>query len=320
MENKKVRLFGSIFGLMCGDAVGTTVEFRPYKTFKPVTDMIGGGVFNLNAGEWTDDSSQALCMLISLITKDGFVPEDIMNRFVSWKEDGYMSSNGTCFDIGMTTSTAINRFKQTGYPLSGLTDETSCGNGCLMRLAPIPMFYNSTLNDAVIISGLSSQLTHGHDECIDASRYFGKLIWLALNGFSKQEILSRVIGNNIGIKKGVVSKPLYSIIKGDYKKKNPPEIRGKGYVIDTLESALWAFYKTDNFVDGLLKVVNLGDDADTTGAVYGQLAGAYYGINNIPKKWIDIIAKKEKVESMVEQLIRMTIKPFDHYTPKRIRG
>jgi ADP-ribosyl-[dinitrogen reductase] hydrolase len=127
---------GCLLGLAVGDALGTTLEFKPPGTFTPITDMLGGGPFNLKPGQWTDDTSLALCLAESLIECRGFNPKDQMERYVRWWKEGHLSSTGTCFDIGNTTRAALSAFLKTGNPMSGPTDAYSAGNGSLMRLAP----------------------------------------------------------------------------------------------------------------------------------------------------------------------------------------
>jgi ADP-ribosyl-[dinitrogen reductase] hydrolase len=311
--NKVDRIKGALYGLACGDALGTTVEFRPRGTFKPVTDIVGGGVFKLNAGEWTDDTSQALCMLASLVTHDVFHPIDIMDRFIRWYNDGYLSSTGTCFDIGNTTISAFKRYLKTGDAFAGSTDVLTCGNGSIMRLAPVPMYYHDNMINAITVAGLSSMTTHAHEDCIDSCRFLAKVIWMGINGFSKKEILSSLVSKGVSHQpSGNVSPALYKIIRGEYKSKDSNDIRGKGYVLDTLEASLWAFYKTDTFEDGARLVVNLGDDADTTGAVYGQIAGAFYGYEKIPASWREKIVMRTKIDAMIERLIQVTVKPFNN--------
>jgi ADP-ribosyl-[dinitrogen reductase] hydrolase len=151
------RFKGCLLGLAVGDALGTTLEFRPPGTFKPISDIVGGGPFRLKPGEWTDDTSMALCLAESLIEKNGFDPRDQMQRYVRWFREGYMSSNGRCFDIGNTTREALTRFERTGNPFSGPKHETSAGNGSIMRLAAVPLFYAGTPEEAINRSAESSR-------------------------------------------------------------------------------------------------------------------------------------------------------------------
>jgi len=143
------RYRGCLLGLACGDAVGTTVEFSPPGTFEPVTDMVGGGPFDLEPGQWTDDTSLALCLAESLLERGGFDPVDQLQRYVRWWKEGHWSSTGRCFDIGMATRNALFRFQETGNPFCGSTDARSAGNGSIMRLAPVPMRFASQPVEAV---------------------------------------------------------------------------------------------------------------------------------------------------------------------------
>jgi ADP-ribosyl-[dinitrogen reductase] hydrolase len=184
------RFRGALIGLACGDAVGTTVEFSPRGSFTPLIDMIGGGPFGLEPGQWTDDTSMALCLAVSLVESGGFDAHDQMERYSRWHEQGYLSSTGRCFDIGVTTSSALSRFRSSGDPFSGSTDPRSAGNGCIMRLAPVPMYYYPDLSAGIHFAAESSRTTHGAAECIDACRLFAAMIYKALDGPSKEQVLS----------------------------------------------------------------------------------------------------------------------------------
>ncbi len=297
------RYRGCLLGLAVGDALGTTLEFQSPGTFRPLTDMVGGGPFNLQPGHWTDDTSMALCLAQSLIERRGFDPTDQMEKYLRWYREGYMSSTGRCFDIGNTTRYALEKFEKTRKPYCGPTDPRTAGDGSIMRLAPIPLFYARTPKEAIKKAAQSSRTTHGAIEAVDACRYLAALIVGALSGASKQQLLSDHYEPIAGIWSTAPLAAKISIVaSGSYKHRNPPEIRGTGYVVQCLEAALWAFYKTNSFQEGLLAVVNLGEDADTTGAVYGQLAGAFYGEQGIPIKWLSKIVKKELIRSLAEKL------------------
>ena len=232
-------------------------------------------------GQWTDDTSMALCLAASLIESPGFDAADQMDRYLRWMREGYMSSTGTCFDIGNTTRTALLRFERTGDPYSGPTDPRSAGNGSLMRLAPVPMYFAGDASEAIGRGADSSRTTHGAAEAVDACRYFSGLLAGALTGVDRETLLSPRYCPVEGYwDRNPLAPGIDAIASGSFK--DNAEIRGKGYVVATLEAALWAFHHTENFRNGALRVVNLGDDADTTGAVYGQLAGAYYGVEAIP--------------------------------------
>lgn len=307
MITENLRYQGCLLGLATGDALGTTVEFKPPGSFTPLTDIIGGGPFGLEPGEWTDDTSMALCLADSLIKSNGFDPKDQMERYCKWYREGYMSSTRRCFDIGNTVRTALHNFESTGNPISGPTDSRSAGNGSIMRLAPVPLLYANFPEAAIELSGKSSITTHGTKACIDACRYFGGLIVGAVKGASRKELLSpgyRPDGRS-WTKEDLVEE-IFEIAEGRYKYKEPPEIKGTGYVVKSLEAALWAFCHSTSFEDGCLLAVNLGDDADTTGAVYGQIAGAFYGVNDIPDHWLEKISHRELISSLARQLFEQS--------------
>ena len=290
-------------GLATGDALGTTLEFKEPGSFTPINDMTGTGPFGLAAGRWTDDTSMALCLAESLVECKGFNPTDQLERYLRWYREGHLSSTGSCFDIGNTVRAALHRFESTGEQYCGSTDPKTAGNGSIMRLAPVPLFYAENPEEAVQKSGESSRTTHGAVEAVDACRYLGVLIAGAVLGYSKEELLS----NHFSPAKGIwESSPLCpaiaEIAAGSFKNNEPPLIQGTGYVVRSLEAALWAFYKSESFREGALMAVNLGDDADTTGAVYGQLAGAFYGVNGISEEWRNKIFNRQLIEDYASAL------------------
>ena len=300
---KQDRYRGSILGLAAGDALGAPVEFKRPGSFKPVSGMTSGGAFGLTAGQWTDDTSLALCLSESLIETKGFDLVDQLERYVLWYRHGHLSSTGECFDIGNTTSAALREFERTRNPRCGPTSPSTAGNGSLMRLAPVPLVYANRFVEAVEKSGESSRTTHGAIEAVDSCRYMGALITGAVNGRSKANLLSDHYSEDPSYwRDNPLSEKVAAIAKGSFKEKAPPLIKGGGYVIECLEAALWAFHNSESFESGCLLAVNLGDDADTTGAVYGQLAGAYYGASSIPDNWVNVLAKKELLESHSQAL------------------
>ncbi|CAF0935998.1 unnamed protein product [Rotaria sordida] len=312
------KTFGSLIGLALGDALGAHVEFRPheYLLLNPVKDLEGGGTWGLKKGQFTDDASMALCLGISLVARRDFIPYDQLVRYKWWFEHGYMSSTGHCFDIGAATSQSLQEFihRQTVFaksyriPLKKLdylsdpsllqnfsvycSKSDVAGNGALMRLAPVPLFFYKHPQEATEFSGYSGQITHGDNKAYDACRYYGALICATLNDYTKEQLLDKDFYKKH--KSWFGNKPLCEEIKqiaeGSYKKKGGYQdgIRGKGYIVNALEAALWAFWSDNNsFEQGVLAAINLGDDTDTTAAIYGQLAGAYYGYKKLPKKWVN---------------------------------
>lgn len=301
------RYRGCLLGLAVGDAVGTTLEFRAPGTFRPISDLVGGGPFNLEPGEWTDDTSMALCLAESLIECGGFDPADQMRRYVRWYREGYLSSNGRCFDIGGTVKSALEQFERTGQAISGSRDPHTAGNGSIMRLAPVPLFFARSPEMAVEISGESSRTTHGARTAVDACRYLGALIVGAVQGTGRDELLSPLYSPVPGYwaRRPLVSE-IKEIARGSFKTRNPPQIRGTAYVVQSLEAALWAFHRTESFRDGCLAAVNLGEDADTTGAVFGQIAGAFYGYPGIPEPWRTRIAHNDLIDSFARRLCALS--------------
>lgn len=301
-DETKNRFLGCLLGLACGDAVGTTVEFHPRGTFEPLTDMVGGGPFRLKAGQWTDDTSMALCLAESLLECNGFDPRDQMERYRRWYDEGYWSSTGTCFDIGTTVRHALERFRETGQPFSGSTDPFSAGNGCIMRLAPVPLFYYPDRAKAIFYAGESSRTTHGAAECVEACRLLADILVRAVAGETKEKLLrlpdDRVKGPVLSLR----CEKIVAIAHGDFLSKPRDEIRGSGYVVACLEAALYCFAQTPSFEEAVLMAANLGDDADTTGAVCGQIAGAYYGASAIPQDWLCRLAMADRIRSMAEAL------------------
>lgn len=290
------RYRGSLLGLACGDAVGTTVEFMPRGSFEPLVDMVGGGPFSLKRGQWTDDTSMALCLAESLIRKGGFDAEDQMDRYVNWWTRGYLSSTGECFDIGLTVCTALGRYQENGDPFAGSSDPYSAGNGSLMRLAPVVLFYFPDREKVRLYSGESSRTTHGAQECIECCWVLAEALSNALDGRPKDQVLDL---SHLTLEAPKVQ----AIARGEYRDKPREEIIGSGYSVAALEAAFWCFHHTHSFVDAVLAAANLGNDADTTAAIVGQLAGAFYGVEGIPTSWLDTLHMRDEIQEMADALL-----------------
>jgi ADP-ribosyl-[dinitrogen reductase] hydrolase len=297
LTKDRSRCLGSFIGLAVGDAMGAPLEFSRRGTFEPIDDMLDGGYFNLKAGEWTDDTSMALCLADSLLKMNGFNAKDQMDHYAAWYLKGIFSCREQAFGMGQTFMNSITEYHSTGNPFSGMSHPKRPGNGCIMRLAPIPIFYYPDLEKIVFYSGESSKTTHGMPESIYASKLFGSILGLALAGKPKEEILfsSQIDDPNC-------PDVILDISRGTYRTKGETEIESTFFAGKCLEAALWSFLKTDNFKDAILKAANLGGDADSTAAVCGQVAGAYYGVDSIPQKWKDRLAKKELIEEIANKL------------------
>lgn len=290
------RTRGALLGLAVGDAIGTTVEFHPRDSFTPLTDMVGGGPFGLLPGQWTDDTSMALCLGYSLLEK-GFDLHDQVQRYLRWHDTGYMSSNGRCFDIGATTRGGLERYRRTGNSEAGCVSPNSAGNGSIMRLAPVPIYYMDTLDEAIAMSEAQSRTTHQAAECLQACRLLAAVLVSALQGMGKNEVLAAMQQEQQPL-----SNALCDIADGHFKTKTRNQIRGSGYVVSCLEAALWCFWQTDNFKDCVLMAANLGEDADTTAAVVGQVAGAFYGECAIPESWLAKLTMRAEITRLADGL------------------
>jgi len=297
MPTLEERYRGCLAGLACGDAVGTAVEFMPRGSFQPVADMRGGGPFGLAPGQWTDDTSMALCLAESLLTKGGFDAHDQMARYLNWWQWGYLSSTGECFDIGITVRQALSKFQATGEPFAGATDPQTAGNGSLMRLAPVVLFFHPSVEKVLEFSAQSSRTTHAAPEAVECCRLLGALISRALSGMAKHELLD--------VETALFSETkVASLAARGYAGKKQDEVVGSGYSVASLEAALWCFANNSDFESTILAAANLGNDADTTAAIAGQLAGAYYGVGQIPAGWLARLHMRDEIESMASALLR----------------
>ena len=294
------RARGALVGLACGDAVGTTVEFHAPGTFEPVTDMVGGGPFRLAAGEWTDDTSMALCLAESIVDRGGLDLADNLRRYLLWRDHGYLSSNGSCFDIGTTISGQLERFRHTGDATDPHVDQDAAANGSLMRLAPVPIAWHRDLAVAVERSAESSRSTHPAQRPVDACRFLGAVV-AALVGGAPWEAVSAP-----GFWAwGELHPEVAAIAAGSYRDREPPAIRGDGYCVRSLEAALWAVAGAEDFAGAVLRAVNLGEDADTTAAVTGQIAGARWGLDAIPGPWFRRLVHVDRMVSLADALFDM---------------
>jgi len=291
------RAQGALLGLACGDAVGTTVEFKLRGMFHPLTDMVGGGPFRLQPGQWTDDTAMALCLGESLLEKGGFDALDQMERYVRWFRHGYLSPTGRCFDVGNAVMEALLEFEKTGEPFAGSTEPNRAGNGSIMRLAPVVLFYFPDPEAVDRYSAESSRTTHGAEEAVGACRILGGILHAALSGMGKEEVLQSVQPADW------MSPGLQGVVNGGYREKPRDGISATGYVVHSLEAALWSFWTTNSFREAILAAANLGDDADTTAAICGQVAGAHYGVGEIPRGWRERVWEGERILEMARDLV-----------------
>lgn len=288
------RARGALLGLAVGDAVGTTLEFKPRDSYAPLQDMIGGGPFQLQPGQWTDDTAMALALADSLAQDAALDPADLMQRFVAWHERGRYSCTGRCFDIGITTRQALGRWAATGNPMAGSTDPKTAGNGSLMRLAPVALrhFRNpAMLRD---VAARQSRTTHAAPEAIDACVAFAEILADAIAGATPSEVLRARSGSA-----GAIN----TIMAGSWRGKPRAAVRSSGYVAHSLEAALWSVGASSSFAEAVLRAANLGDDADTTAAIAGQLGGALHGASSIPQSWRTRLAWADQITASADALV-----------------
>jgi ADP-ribosyl-[dinitrogen reductase] hydrolase len=305
MKTIEDRLKGCLLGTAIGDAVGAPVEFMQRGTFEPVTEYRSGGKFRLNAGEWTDDTAMTLCLAQSLIDSHGFDPKDQLNKYLQWVNTGYMSYRGKMVGLGKTVMRSLIRYRRLGQPYTDIKHEKFSGNGSLMRLAPICIYYANDLDKAVHYAALSSRTTHGSLIAVDSCRYFVYLMLKIAQGTDRQRLFSESFVSETY--QYFSDEPLHSeldaIIRYEYITKGEDEISSSGYAIHSLEAALWSFYHTNTFEEAILKAVNLGQDADTVGAITGQLAGVFYGLSGVPEEWVEGLCRHEEISAMAESLL-----------------
>ncbi|MDG6896296.1 hypothetical protein A6A20_11880 [Volucribacter amazonae] len=295
LTRKQDSLQGCLIGLACGDAVGTTLEFCPRHRIKQgVQDMVGGGKFRLAAGKWTDDTSMALCLAESLLSSKGFNLNNQLEYYCRWAFEGYNSSLSYGFGLGQTTVYSLCHFRRTGQ---AITTPTKDGNGALMRLAPIAIFYHNNLTQCIHYAEQSVKATHLSADCFSANRYFAEVLYRIFQGENDKDRLFT------HLQPYAWSKAMERLFNLEFKSKNSDEISSSGYVIDTLEAAIWAFYHSDNFEQTILNAANLGEDADTVAAVAGQIAGAFYGLSHIPEQWKQRLFQYKRILTIANQLI-----------------
>lgn len=286
------KFYNGIMGLVVGDALGVPVEFRKRDTYE-VTDMIGFGTYNQKPGTWSDDSSLTLATIESIGRMGKIDPVDIMKNFLDWLEEGWFTPYGEVFDVGSTTRAAIQRFKNGIEPVNcGGKTIYDNGNGSLMRILPFA-FVPHTWADVLH----ASALTHGHILSILGCEIYVAYAEMIIAEKDKHEALTDAM------KEIPFAYDFRELDKIGSRKRN--EIKSSGYVVDTLEAALWCFLNTETYKDCVLTAVNLGEDTDTVAAVAGGLAGIYYGKGGevgIPEIWIDKIARKDWIKEICDKI------------------
>ncbi len=305
----KNQVRNALLGLVVGDALGVPAEFKSREKLKhkPVTDMTGYGTHDQPPGTWSDDSSLTLCLAEELIA--GYDLTRIGQSFVDWLYHQRWTPHGTVFDVGNTTRQAIARLKNGVAPdLAGDWEETSNGNGALMRILPL-LFYikDFTAAKRYQITREVACLTHGHVRSSLACFYYLELAGAIDEGADKlvayrkanQALQQIILLLNINPHEAALCDRL---LTGKIQELKEAAIQSTGYVMHTLEASVWCLLTTDDYEAAVLQAVNLGDDTDTTGAVTGGLAGLLYGADTIPEDWLKAIARLDEIEAVSSQL------------------
>ncbi len=308
MLTTQMRFQGCLTGLAVGDALGNATKFETPGSFTPITDMVGGGPDHLEPGQWTDTTAMALCVADSLTNCRGFNAYDQMERLTRWWKEGYMSCTGSSYDVWPTIIEALETYERTGEPFVGSTDRFAAGCGSLLRIAPANLFFVMDARRSILMGAETSRITHNAAACIDACRYFGGLMVGAMNGASKEELCDSRYAPLAGLWDWLQLSPeIEEVIRGSFKEKKSSDIQARGYVVRTLEAVLWAFYQSESFEEGCLMAANLGERSDTIAGIFGQLAGAYYGIEAIPLRWRNTVANGPLITTMANELYALRI-------------
>ena len=299
------RARGALVGLAVGDALGTTNEFKVAGTFTPSTDMVGGGVFDLEPGQWTDDTSMALCLADSLLAQGRYDSFDVMERYDRWRKDGYRSSTGTCFDIGNQVMRSLWDFEVNQRVPRTAQRTTSAGNGAIMRLAPVVIagFEHREIREIVATAGLSARETHYSVEAEAATEVFAALLVGALLGWAPEHII------NVG---WASTGPAFDemaarVISTDPAERAAWEKDTSGYIVHGLRLAVHGLLDFGSFDEAVLAIANLGGDADTNAAIYGQLGGAHFGVEAIPASWRSTLYQGEEIDELARALVDLRL-------------
>lgn len=304
MENIKA----SFYGYIIGDILGVPVEFSKREKLKenPVTDMIVTNRIYTRLGFWSDDTAMTLCAIKSITEKEEINYNDMADKFLKWFRNGYMAIDDRCFGIGQTTMQALMNYSKSqdvDATKIGLVSERSNGNGSLMRSLPIALFLynkNISINEKKEIINNVSSITHAHHISKVGCVIYAIYIWCLIDEKDKVKAYTKTINILQGIYSNEELIEYERVVNGSVINLKEEEISSSGYVVDTLEASIWAFLTTDNYKDSVLRCINLGGDTDTVAAINGSLAGIYYGIDDIPHKWIDNIIEKDKIDIIIE--------------------
>jgi ADP-ribosyl-[dinitrogen reductase] hydrolase len=321
MKGMKVeQVLGGLFGVCVGDALGLPVQFisRKERKVKPVAGMSGYGAFDEPPGTWSDDSSLTFCLAESLC--QGYDLKDIAERFVMWRFEGYWTPSGEAFDIGATTDSVMKRLRNGSDPRrSGDTGEECNGNGSLMRILPIAFAVRGRELPARFerVNEVSA-ITHAHPRSLLACGIYVQTALNLLEGDTPADAIQKMKGpirGYYGAKPAMGGHPgelahfsrILEAGVNDFAALPEDDIHSGGYVVQTLEAALWCLLNARSYMETVLKAVNLGGDTDTTAAVAGGLAGIFYGFDSIPKLWVEALVKKAEIEDLARRFHRRLV-------------
>ncbi len=302
------RYHGVMLGLAVGDALGASVQYRAPGSFTPLGDMLGGGPFEMPRGGWTDDTAMALCLAESLVERGDFDPADQATRYRLWQREGHLTSTGQCIGITAAVAQALATSKWSGKPFAGSHDPARLDKDALSRVAPVVLFYLAEPRAAVEFAAEAARTTDQSPILLDACRYFASLLVGALLGASRQQLLSPGYTPVEDLWRQRPLKPaIAAVAAGSYRNKAPPDVHGGGGVVEALEAVLWVLGHSQSFREGALLAANLGLDSDVTGALFGQLGGALYGVAAIPPGWRSALLKRELIEQLTDRLLAASL-------------
>jgi ADP-ribosylglycohydrolase len=306
------KAYAGIWGFIVGDAFGVPYEFKSRVTMSlfPATDMSGWGTYDQPPGTWSDDTSMMLCVLENLHANGN--TEDLANLFVRWAYEAYHTPHGEVFDIGITTSTALHRYKH-GIKESGLDDDHSAGNGSLMRCLPYSFFDRFDSGTFILIK--DGMITHKHWSCSTSCHFYTRMIRALAEGESKSDALHTAAeyihrwGWRLSEKSGDdIEHSLFKRLQKEGFAQIPEdEIRSSGYVIDSLEASVWSFMNATDYRSTVLKAVNLGGDTDTIAGLAGGLAAIHYGISDIPAAWLEVIVGRDELDKKIRKWVGLDV-------------
>ena len=325
-ENKLIydKVSSGLIGFATGDALGVPVEFtsRESRMDKPLTEMVGYGSHRVPKGTWSDDTSMTIAAMDSIIQKKKIDYDDIMKRFYSWYTNAYYTATDEVFDIGNGTISALLSYygNKTSAVESGGKDERNNGNGSLMRMLPIVYYLHyaniSDLDKTKIINDYSS-LTHGHEISKLGCRIYYDFMEELLNGKSINESFDNLQNKDYSdsYSQETISK-YRRILDGSLENHEIKSISSSGYVVSTLEAAMWCSLHSNSYEEAVVKAVNLGDDTDTVGAITGSITGIAYGKDSIPRRWVSKLKKVDDLDDLCNSYAKILDEVSKRYSAR----